>query len=62
MAQQNIFDNATFFEEFKKIRENAVNANNLFEIPALFSMMPDLREADSLSFPFGYKRLLTIFL
>lgn len=24
-----------------------------------FSMMPDLRTADSLSFPFGYKRLLT---
>ena len=43
MAQQNIYDNATFFEGFKKIRENALNANNLFEIPALFSMMPDLK-------------------
>lgn len=43
MAQQNIYDNATFFEGYKKIRENALNANNLFEIPALFSMMPDLK-------------------
>lgn len=43
MAQQNIFDNAIFFEGYKKIRENAINANNLFEIPALFSMMPDLK-------------------
>ena len=43
MAQQNIFDNATFFEGYKKLRENTVNANNLFEIPALLSMMPDLK-------------------
>lgn len=42
MAKQNIYDNETFFEGYKKIRDNEVNANNLFEIPALFSMMPDL--------------------
>ena len=42
MAQQNIYDNETFFEGYKGIRENKVNANNLFEIPALFSMLPDL--------------------
>ena len=42
MAQQNIFDNEIFFDGYKKIRENKVNANNLFEIPALFSMLPDL--------------------
>lgn len=42
MAQQNIFDNAVFFEGYKKIRENAINANNLFEIPVLLSMMPAL--------------------
>ncbi len=42
MAQQNIYDNEIFFEGYKKIRDNEVNANNLFEIPALFSMMPDL--------------------
>ena len=43
MAQQNIYDNEQFFEGYKKIRDNEVNANNLFEIPALFSMMPDLK-------------------
>lgn len=42
MAQQNIYDNEIFFEGYKKIRDNKVNANNLFEIPALFSLLPDL--------------------
>lgn len=42
MAQQNIFDNEIFFEEYRKLREREVNANNLFEIPALFSMLPEL--------------------
>lgn len=43
MAQQNIYDNEHFFAGYKKIRENETNANNLFEIPALFSMMPELK-------------------
>lgn len=43
MAQQNIYDNEQFFAGYKKIRENETNANNLFEIPALFSMMPELK-------------------
>lgn len=43
MAQQNIYDNEIFFEGYKKIRDNKINANNLFEIPALFSMLPDLK-------------------
>jgi len=43
MAQQNIYDNKTFFEGYKKIRENKANANNLFEIPVLFSILPDLK-------------------
>lgn len=42
MAKQNIYDNEIFFEGYKKIRDREANANNLFEIPALFSMMPDL--------------------
>ncbi|MBQ4563003.1 MAG: class I SAM-dependent methyltransferase [Lachnospiraceae bacterium] len=42
MAKQNIYDNETFFEGYKKIRQNEANANDLFEIPALFSLMPDL--------------------
>lgn len=43
MAQQNIFDNEIFFAGYKKLREKAVNANNLFEIPALLSMIPPLK-------------------
>ncbi len=43
MAKQNIYDNDTFFAGYKKLRDNEVNANNLFEIPALFSMLPDLK-------------------
>ena len=40
---QNIFDNEIFFDGYKAIREREANANVLFEIPALLSMMPDLR-------------------
>lgn len=43
MAKQNIYDNEVFFEGYKRIRENAINANTLFEIPSLLSMMPDLK-------------------
>lgn len=42
MAKQNIYDNEIFFEGYKQLRNRETNANNLFEIPALFSMMPDL--------------------
>ena len=54
MAQQNIFDNPVFYEGYKKLRENAVNANVLFEIPALFSMMPDLRGKTVLDLGCGF--------
>lgn len=46
MARQNIYDDEVFFSGYKKIRDNQVNANNLFEIPALFSMMPELKEKE----------------
>lgn len=54
MAQQNIYDNETFFEGYKKIRENKINANNLFEIPALFSMMPNLNDKIILDLGCGF--------
>ena len=54
MAQQNIYDNETFFEGYKKLRENEVNANNLFEIPALFSMMSDLNDKIILDLGCGF--------
>lgn len=48
MAKQNIYDNQKFFEGYKKIRGKEDNANNLFEIPALFSLLPDLNGKDVL--------------
>ena len=43
MAKQNIYDNEVFFSEYRKLREREVNANNLFELPTLFSILPDLK-------------------
>ena len=42
MAKQNIFDNEVFFNEYSKLREREVNANNLFEIPTLYKFLPEL--------------------
>ncbi|MBP5608888.1 MAG: class I SAM-dependent methyltransferase [Lachnospiraceae bacterium] len=44
MAKQNIYDNETFFSEYRKLRERKINANNLFELPTLFSLLPDLKD------------------
>ncbi len=41
---QNIYDNEIFFTEYSKLREREVNANNLFELPTLFSLLPDLKD------------------
>ena len=54
MAKQNIYDNETFFAGYKKIRDNEANANNLFEIPALFSMMPDVKGKKVLDLGCGF--------
>ena len=42
MAEQNIYDNPSFFEGYKKLRENPSAANTLVEKPTLFSLCPDL--------------------
>ena len=54
MAKQNIYDNEIFFEGYRKIRDNKANANNLFETPALFSMLPDLSGKKVLDLGCGY--------
>lgn len=54
MALQNIYDNETFFDGYKKIRENESNANNLFETPALLSLLPDLKNKAVLDLGCGY--------
>lgn len=40
---QNIYDNETFYNEYKNMREMGVNANELLEIPVIKSMLPDLK-------------------
>ena len=42
MPFQNIYDNPTFFEGYSRLRQRAVNANNLFEIPAMTALLPEL--------------------
>ncbi|MBP5464380.1 MAG: class I SAM-dependent methyltransferase [Treponema sp.] len=54
MPQQNIYDNETFFEGYRKIRERKENANTLFEIPALFSLIPDLTGKQVLDLGCGF--------
>lgn len=54
MAQQNIYDNETFFEGYRKLRDKEVNANTLFEIPVLFSLMPDLTNKKVLDLGCGF--------
>jgi 2-polyprenyl-3-methyl-5-hydroxy-6-metoxy-1,4-benzoquinol methylase len=40
--KQNIYDNAVFFKNYKELRENPVNYNELMEQPQMKSMLPDL--------------------
>ncbi len=54
MAKQNIYDNETFFDGYKKLRERKNNANILFEIPALFSLIPDLTGKSVLDLGCGF--------
>ncbi len=54
MAKQNIYDNETFFEGYKKLRDNVANANVLFEIPALFSLLPELDDKSILDLGCGF--------
>ncbi|WP_235828981.1 class I SAM-dependent methyltransferase [Anaerosacchariphilus polymeriproducens] len=51
---QNIYDNETFFEEYKMLRERDGNANILVEKPALFSLVPELNGKDVLDLGCGY--------
>ena len=54
MEKQNIYDNEAFFEGYKQIREKENNANNLFEEPALFSLLPNLKDKTILDLGCGF--------
>lgn len=54
MSKQNIYDNEIFFEGYKSIRQKKENANILFEKPALFSLLPDLKGKQILDLGCGY--------
>ncbi len=54
MAKQNIYDNEIFFEGYKSIRERKNNANNIFEIPALLSLLPDIQGKNILDLGCGF--------
>ena len=40
---QNIYDNETFYKEYRDMREKGLNANELVEIPNIKEMLPDLK-------------------
>ena len=54
MAKQNIYDNETFFEGYRGIRKKESNANDLFEIPTLMSLLPDLKGKKILDLGCGF--------
>lgn len=51
---QNIYDNQTFFDGYRKLRGNRDSANNIEEKPALFSLSPELRGKAVLDLGCGY--------
>lgn len=54
MAKQDIYDDPIFFDGYMKIREKEDNANDLFEIPALLTLLPDLSGKSLLDLGCGY--------
>ena len=41
---QNIYDNKQFFDEYQKMRNEKLNANELLEIPTMKSMLPNVKD------------------
>ena len=42
MSKQNIYDNDSFFENFKNLRNNKINFNDCIETPILLAMIPEV--------------------
>ena len=43
MSQQNVYDNEIFYENFKNLRSDEINFNDIIETPILTAMLPDLK-------------------
>lgn len=54
MGKQNIYDNQTFFDGYKQLRDSNINANTLFEIPALLSILPNIEGKKILDLGCGF--------
>ena len=54
MTEQNIYDDPTFFDGYRALRENPASANELVEKPALFALCPDLHGKRVLDMGCGY--------
>jgi len=54
MSTQNIFDNPTFFDGYKALRDGEFNANDLIEQPAMRKLIPDLSGKSVLDLGCGY--------
>lgn len=59
---QNIYDNEKFYNDYIKLRENEVNANDLLEIPTMKEMLPDLKGKSVLDLGCGYGELSKYFI
>lgn len=44
MAKQNIYDNDVFYENFKGLRSDEINFNDVIETPIITAMLPDLKD------------------
>lgn len=54
MNPQNIFDNETFFNGYKALRDSDCNANDLIEQPAMRKLLPELNGKTVLDLGCGY--------
>ena len=52
--KRNCYDDETFFQGYKKIRENEKNYNNMLEQPAMHEFMPDVRGKKILDIGCGF--------
>ena len=59
---QNIYDNTKFFKEYKKMRNNNLNANELLEIPHIIQMLPNIKGKNILDLGCGFGNMSRFFI